>query len=312
MKKVLIVQYSQSGQLEAVARSIAGPLQQDDAVDVHTLRLESDQAWPFPWGFWQFLDAFPECVYLDPPANKPWQAEPPYDLVIVCYTVWFLSPAPPITAFLQSDAGRKCLRDTPVITVTACRNMWMQAQEQVRQLLESAGARHCDHVALTDPGPAMATFITTPRWMLTGRRDAFLGLPPAGLTESQIDDASRFGRAIATALADGTLDGRRPVLHGLGAAPVDPALLASETIGRRSFRIWGGLIRAVGKPGAVARRPVLAVYVCFLLLLIVTVVPISMLLRALLRPLMKRRMDAAAARFAGPSGAGTGRLEEFA
>lgn len=286
MKKVLIVQYSQSGQLEAVARSIAGPLRADDGVELQTLNLEPQTPWPFPWSFWQFLDAFPECVYLDPPPNRPWQLSGDFDLVILCYTVWFLSPAPPITAFLQSEAGRELLRDTPVITVTACRNMWMQAQEQVRQLLESAGARHADHVALTDPGPAMATFVTTPRWMLSGRRDAFLGLPPAGLTTEQIDGAARFGRAIRAALRDGRLDGRSSVLHGLGAAPVDPALLASETIGRRSFRIWGRLLRAVGRPGAASRRPVLAVYVCFLLLLIVTVVPVSMALRALLLSLI--------------------------
>lgn len=310
MSKVLVVFYSQSGQLERAARAVAAPLQ-SAGHGIDFLRLEPERPFPFPWGFWSFLDAFPESVSLDPPALRSWQAGARYDLVLLCYSPWFLSPAPPATAFLKSAAGRALLRDTPVVTVTANRGMWVLAQQQVQEFLAQAGARHCDHVALVDPNK-LSSFITTPRWMLTGRQEPFWGLPRAGVPEFDIAAGARFGRALARALADGTLDGRRPVLTGLSAARVDPALLASEKIGRRSFRLWGKLVRSAGGPGAPMRRPVLAAYVVFLIAMIVTVVPVSLVLRTLLKPLLRARLTAQAALYERPSGAGTERMREFA
>lgn len=309
-KRILVVYYSQSGQLARVARTIAGPLIAAKH-DVTFVELEPERAFPFPWPFWQFLDAFPESVYLDPPPLKPWRADGRFDLVVLCYTVWFLSPAPPITAFLQSDRGRELLAGTPVVTVCACRNMWVMAQEAVKGLLAAAKAIHCDHVALIDPGPSLATFITTPRWMLTGRRDAMLGMPAAGLTDADIVATARFGKAIAHAMAAGTSDGSQPMLSDLGAVKVDVALMSSEKIGRRSFGVWGKLVRAVGPAGHPGRRPVLALYVTFLILMIVTVVPISMLVRAALTPFVRARLEADAVRHEQPSGSGTARVGEF-
>ena len=311
MKHVLVVSYSQSGQLERVASTVAAPLTAaGHRVDV--LKLEPLAPYPFPWRFWDFLDAFPESVWLDPPALKPWSVPAArYDLVLLCWSPWFLSPAPPATAFLQSPQGRALLRDTPVATVTANRGMWVQAQEQVKALLAAAGARHCDHVALVDPH-RLASFITTPRWLLTGRREPFWGLPAAGVPDAEVAGAARFGRALAATLSANRLDGATPVLAGLGAVQVDPALLASEKIGRRSFRVWGRLVRSAGGPGALSRRPVLMVYLAFLVLMIVTVVPVSLLLRFLLRPLLHKRLAALAAAYERPSGSDTSRLKDFA
>lgn len=310
MKRVLVVYYSQSGQLERAARAVAAPLSAaGHAVDF--LRLAPARPYPFPWTFWTFLDAFPESVFLDPPALAEFRAQGRYDLVLLCYSPWFLSPCPVATAFLKSDAGRALLKDTPVVTLTASRGMWVLAQEAVKTLLAGAGARHCDHIALDDPHQ-ISSFVTTPHWLLTGRQEPFLGLPRAGVPQAVLDGGARFGRALAQALADGTLDGTRPVLTGLCAARVDPALVMSENIGRRSFRVWGRLVRAAGAPGAAARRPVLALYVAFLVAAIVTIVPASLLVRSLLKPLLRARLRAQAARYEGPSGAGTERMREFA
>lgn len=309
-RRILFVYFSQSGQMARVTKAIAAPLI-ERGHDVTFVALEPERPYPFPWPFWQFLDAFPESVSQDPGPLKPWHAEGRFDLIVLCYTVWYLSPAPPVTAFLKSDQGRELLRGTPVITVTACRNMWVMAQEQVKALLLSAGARHSDHVALIDPGPALATFITTPRWMFTGRRTPMWGMPAAGLTDDDVAATARFGRAIARAFDDGTLDGSRAVLRELGAARVDPALLASERIGRRSFAVWSRLVRAAGAAGSPTRLPVLALYVTFLITAIITIVPLSMLIRAALKPLVRTKLEAEAAGFEQPSGSGTARVSEF-
>ena len=310
-RRVLIVEYSQTGQLSRVLDSVAAPLQAAGWV-VERLRLQTQPAYPFPWPFWTFLDTFPETVAQQPPALEEWVVEAEPDLVLIGYPVWFLSPPPPITAFLQDPRAQALLRGRPVLTLTACRNMWTQAHLDMQALLEAAGARHCDHVALTDPGPPMATFITTPRWMLTGRKGALWGLPAAGLTQAQVDGAARFGKALLAAAAEGTLDGARPVLSGLGAAVADPGLAASEKVAKRSFKIWGRLIRLGGRPGAWTRRPILLVYLVFLLTLIVTVVPLSMLLRAVLARLAADRVQAKARALELPSGSDTSRMEDFA
>ena len=314
MKKVLVVEYSQTGQLSAVLDALLAPLQADGS-DVVVVRekLQPLPAYPFPWPFWQFMDAFPESVAGEAPELAPLSAESTreFDLIILGYPVWFLSPAPALMGFLRSDAGRRLIAGKPVVTVTACRNMWLMAQEAVKQELREAGAHHCDHVALVDRGSALATFITTPRWLLTGRKGAFWGFSAAGVSSEDITGSRRFGLALRTALKNDDEKRGEPMLPGLRACVVDDRLIASEKLGRRSFRIWSRLLRACGRPGTPVRRALLAFYLVFLVSLIVTFVPLSMLLKAALRPLLRKKLAVARAYFEQPSGSDSSRLPLF-
>jgi hypothetical protein len=310
VKKVLAVHFSQTGQAAALLENIVQPLLQQPDVVLTRLTLAVAPPYPFPWPFWRFLDTFPETVHLDPPplASMPLTGTENFDLIILAYPVWFLSPPLPLTAFLQHPAARAVLHGRAVVTATACRNMWVMAQETVKQLLRDAGARHLDHVALVDRGHALATFITTPRWVLTGRKDAFWGLPAAGVAEADLKASNRFGVALLQGLRrdDETRDA--PLLAGLGACKVDTALVASERIGIRSFRIWGKALRALGRPGAPARRALLVFYMVFLVTVIVTVVPLTMLLRRALSPLLRARLERTRRTYEAPSGSGDERL----
>jgi len=314
MKRILVVEYSQTGQLSAVLDSLLAPLLADGSrVEVVREKLQPLPAYPFPWPFWEFLDTFPETVAGEAPELAPLSAATngDFDLIILGYPIWFLSPAPALIGFLHSDAGRRLLQGKPVITVTACRNMWLMAQEVVKQELSKAGAKHCDHVALVDRGSAFATFITTPRWLLTGRKGAFCGLPAAGVATDDIRASHRFGLALRAALKNDEEKCHAPMLQGLRACVVDDRLIASEKVGRRSFRIWSRLLRACGRPGAPLRRALLVFYLVFLVSLILTVVPLSMLLKAALRPLLRIKLAAARAYFEQPSGADSSRLSLF-
>ncbi|HLP00975.1 MAG TPA: dialkylresorcinol condensing enzyme [Opitutaceae bacterium] len=313
MKRVLVVEFSQTGQLTAVLDALLAPLlEPGSGVTVHRERLRPEPAYPFPWPFWRFLDQFPETVAQEPVALAPLSVPAAeYDLVILGYPIWYLSPPPPLVAFLRGEDGRRLLHGRPVVTVTACRNMWLMAQEDVKELLRTAGARHCDHVALVDPGSALATFVTTPRWMWTGRKNSFLGFPPAGVSAEQIRNCARFGLALRAALAAGEETRDSPLLRGLRACNVDPRLIASERVGKRSFRIWSRLLRASGRPGTPLRRALLACYLLFLLTMIVTVVPLTMLVKAILRPLLQRKLAALQAFHEQPSGGGDERLAAF-
>ena len=313
VKKVLVVQYSQSGQLSDVAKSVMAPLEASDSIELQTLTLSPEKSFPFPWPLISFFNIFPECVYLDPPALKPVEIDQnqKFDLVILAYQVWFLAPSLPITAFLKSNEGKRLLNDTPVITLIGCRNMWVMAQQAVAQLLKNANATLIDNIVLTDQGSTLASFITTPRWVLTGKKDAFWGFPAAGISRLEIQRAERFGHAINAALKNDNEKNNRPVLTGLGAANVDISIVQSEKAGYRSFRIWGKLLRAIGKPTNPLRKLVLVLYIIFLVALIITVVPITMILQKLMRPLFKKKFQTLKEHYELPSGSATDRIKEF-
>jgi len=309
MKNVLIVSYSQSGQLADIVAALARPLETEN-IKIHHEVLRPDPAFPFPWPFFTFLDAFPESVRLDPRPNKPLTipGETEFDLVILAWTVWYLSPSQPITAFLQSAEGKRLLAGRPVVSLVACRNMWASAFDTLKTLIAEAGGRLVDHIALIDESPALFTFITTPRWVMTGRRDRFLGLPPAGVTPEQTAGVERFGTALAAALARNEEKSGQPMLSGLRAVKVTPHLVMSERTGRRVFQVWSGLVRLFGRAGQRRRIPALILFMSYLIIVVLTIVPLHFILQRLIAPLLSRRIAEILHHYEQPSGADGARM----
>lgn len=313
MKNVLVVTFSQSGQLCDIAGQIVTPLRSGGHF-VHVETLRPQVPFPFPWPLIDFLDAFPECFQLDAPPLSPLAIpnDIEFDLVVLCYQVWYLAPALPMTALLKSPEGKALIAGKPVVTLVACRNMWLNAQATMRRLIADAGGHLRDHIALTDPGHPLATFVTTPRWVLTGRRDRFFGLPPAGVSPEEIRRADRFGKALAEALDQNAERHSAPMLTGLRAVIANPRLAISERAGQRAFTVWSRLIRAAGRRGQWRRRPVLALFAVYLIAMILTVVPISLLLQWLLSPLLRQRLERLRAELEEPSGSQEFKLQKHA
>lgn len=304
--RVLAVHYSSpSGQLSEVMRTLCAPLKEAGDVEMRELVLRPRRPYPFPWPILRFFDTFPETIYLDPPALEAFgsDATQRYDLVILGYQVWFLSPSGPTAGFLKSPEARQLLADTPVVTVIACRDMWLMAQERVKELLAAAKARLVGNVVLIDEGGSIGSLLATPLWMMTGNRGPMLGglIPRAGVKPEQIQASRRFGERIASVLRRrGALDGT--LLQGLGAVKVNTRLITTEKAARRSFLAWGALLRLLGKQGAWQRKPVVIIYIFFLVALLITVLPLSMLLKTLTAPLLRSRIAAQQAYFSQPSG----------
>ena len=296
-KRILVPLYSQSGQLTEITQRILEPLQESGEFDIVFLKLNPIKPYPFPWPFFQFLDAFPESIYQVAPPLEPLALNDndQFDIIILPYQVWYLAPSLPITALLQDPVFKRIAAGKPVITVIACRNMWHLAQEKMKIALQAIGARLLDNVVLTDQGGTFATFITVPRWLWTGKSNSFWGLPTAGVHPDEIQRSRRFGLALRDALRQDKEKGNEPLLAGLGAVVAEPTLLISEGAATRSFMVWGKLVRALGQPGRAARVPILFLYVIFLKILILTVVPISLLLQLLLRPFLRRKLAVAKA-----------------
>lgn len=300
-RHILVVSYSQTGQLSRLLERFVAPLKAAD-IDVETQVISPETPYAFPWKFMPFFNTFPESVHLKPAPIKPINLQrQQYDLIIIGYSVWFLSPSQPITAFLQSAVAKSVLANTPVITVIGCRNMWLMAQEKVKKLLNDSGATLIGNIVKIDQSNDWASFITTPAWMLTGKKKAASWLPSAGISEDEINDMTRFGDKLAETLQrQQTLD--KSLFHGMGAVAIDEKLMMSEKVGHRSFYLWGKLLIACGEISPRLRRVVLYFYIVFLLALIITVVPISALIKRLLKPLIKNKLAQQRAYYAEPSG----------
>jgi len=305
MRKVLVIHYSQTGQLTQIANSIVAPLQNDGNVIVDYLNLKPSKPYPFPWPFLTFFHIFPECVKMTP---QPMELVKPdhedYDLVLLTYQVWFLSPSLPISSFMQSEQAVKLLSNKPVITVIGCRGMWLSAQEKMKLLLKNINANLIDNVVLSDECGTGFSFLATPLWMFSGKKKPVSWVPAAGVAEQEITAASRFGVAINKALntlqPDRILD--KPILKGLGAVKINEKFIASERVGQHSFRIWSKILSTLGPMHSKRRSCGLLIYVLFLLTLIVTVVPITAIIKKLIAPLTRKRIAEQKAYFAEPSG----------
>ncbi len=302
MKHVLVLYYSQSGQLKSVMDRLIEPLLQCSDVHCDYQEIEPVRPYPYPWPFYKFFNVFPEAVYLDGCPVKKLQLRENYDLILLGYTSWFLSPSIPVTGFLKSTQAKQVFKNTPVVTVIACRDMWLIAQEKMKGLLKDLDSRLLDNVVFTDQGKSLYTFVTTPRWMLSGRKDPFWFFPAAGIHKKEIRSASRFGERLCKALQNDEERGTFPLLCHMGAVNVNGKLIATEHIAHRSFLIWSKLIKKAGAPNSKGRNVVITIYTVFLLTLVLTVVPLNMLFRCILSPFRKKSLAKAIEYYEQPSG----------
>lgn len=310
-KKILVISYSQTGQLTNLVNNFTKPLLESPQIELFYKNIEPTKPYPFPWDFMTFMDTFPESVYLDPcEINELEDDENDYDLIILSYQVWFLSPSIPITSFLKSDWAKKKFKNKPIITLIGCRNMWVMAQEKVKKMLVELEAKLIDNVVLIDKGNSLETFITTPVWMLSGKREMPM-FTKAGICPNEIKRSQRFGKALLQALVEDKEKENKSLLTGLNAVNVDIKLLKSEKIATRSFAIWGGWIRKLGKPGSWKRKPVVMLYLIFLLLIILTVVPINMIIQSIIRIINQKSVQKQKDFYELPSGSGDERMKEF-
>ena len=302
MKKVLVLYYSQSGQLKNVIDNFITNLP-DEEIEVDLRAIKPKTKYPYPWPFYKFAIEFPEAALME--GGDVYEVEDlkeDYDLIILGYTIWYLSPSSPIVGFMKSAQAKKLFKDKPVITLIACRDMWVMAQEKMKGLLENVGAKLIDNVALTDQGKGIYSFVTTPRWLLSGKKNAFWFFPPAGIREREIDQAARFGKRLNEALKQNKEKEFKPLLKNLGAVSVNGKLIASEMIATRSSKIWAKLIKKFGSKNSFGRKVGMTIYSVFLVILVFTIVPLNIIVRKVLNIFQKEKLKKLEIKYEQPSG----------
>jgi hypothetical protein len=257
MKRVLVIYYSQSGQLFEIAHSVLSPLKEIRKVSLHFAEIKTGGQYSYPWNYMRFFDVFPESALGIPDniAEIDINPDEDFDLIILAYQVWYLSPSVPISTFLQSAMAKKLMKGKPVITLIAARNMWLMAQEKVKRQLDRLGTRLVGNIALVDRHRNLVSAVTMVYWMMSGKKDRFLRLLPVpGVAEADIKASRKFGDVILDRLMNGRFDTLQNELQSKGAVMVIPYLIMLEKRANRIFRVWATFIRRKGGYGNPNRR----------------------------------------------------------
>jgi hypothetical protein len=242
-KKVLAVFYSQSGQLEEIIDHFTLPLTAAGAT-VEKLRIYPAQAYPFPWTGKSFFSVMPDCVNQVPGQLQPFSfKETNYDLIILGYQAWFLSPSIPSNTLMFDPRFREIARNTPIITITGARNMWLSAMEKIKPVLKSMNAKLVGNIALVDRHHNFVSFITIFHWMFKAKKDRYLNIfPIPGVSEADIGNTKNLGTAAIPYLEKSNWQGFQEEMVNQGAVPVKYNLMFIESKARKIFKVWAGII----------------------------------------------------------------------
>lgn len=246
MKRVLVLWFSQSGQLGRVAHEFTAPLT-EAGHEVHAVELRPATPFPFPWRITEFFGIFPETVLEDPIPLEPFTIpDGPWDRIVVCSQIWFLSPSAVMAAFLRSPQAA-VLEGVPVLTLIGCRNMWVNGWRRLVRHIEARGGRVTDRVVVTHSGSIFASYFSTLAWMLTGKRETRV-LPKAQIDESSFGRLRELGAKAAGRLDDDVL------LADETTATVSHMHALGEQFAARLFPLLAALYAATSSPGSLLRH----------------------------------------------------------
>ena len=284
MKNVLVIYYSQSGQLETIAKTIAKPIENAKEYSVTFYEIELEKPFPFPWDKTAFFDVFPESFLQIPAALKPTPSailNTKYDLILLHYQVWYLTPSIPINSFLKSKEAKILFNNTPVITVSGSRNMWVMAQEKVKILLQENKAILKGNIALVDRVGNLISVITIVEWMFSGVKKKYLGIfPLPGVSVKDITESSKFGEARLESLRENNLNDLQQKIVTLDGVKISSYLVSVDKTANKIFKKWSNFIY----PKINSRKTWLKVFNIYLLLAIWLISPIVYILHLFKHP----------------------------
>jgi len=244
-KNILVIYYSQTGQLEDIVKNIARPFENNEQYKVTYYNIKLKEDFPFPWPSDVFFNTFPES-YLQipseifPPSDEVLNTK--FDLILFGYQVWYLTPSIPVISFLKSGFAENILKDTPIVTISGTRNMWMLSQEKLKVYLKNMNAKLVGNIALVDRHDNYTSVLTILRWLTTGKKEASGMLPAAGISQEEIDGAGKYGEIIKTYLDRNDFADLQPDLVKNGAVEIRPFLVRVEKVGNKIFTVWSNLI----------------------------------------------------------------------
>jgi len=258
MKKVLVIYFTQTGQLNKAVKATLAPFENEKNIEIHYEQIKPKTAYPFPWSYMQFFDAFPECVQGTACELEPfsYNTSENYDLVVIAYQPWFLSVSIPINSFLQTPEAKQLLKNKNVVTILACRNMWLNAQEKMKAVLKSLDANLVGNITYVDKSGNITSLITVLAFALGGVQDKFLGIfPKFGVSEKELKErAPVLGEIMLNHLKINDYTTQQKELIDAGAINVKSNLMLLEGRGKVFFPIYARYISKNGTSKTEERR----------------------------------------------------------
>lgn len=283
MKRILVIGYSQSGQLYNILENFLKPFQ---GIEIEQVHIRPKESFPFPWTSDVFFDTMPESVLEEPKSLEPLKlGANKYDLIILGYQPWYLSPSIPTTSLLNDSAFLKVLKDTPVMTVIGARNMWLNAHESVVQNIEAAGGKMVANVPLIDRHQNLVSALSILHWMLTGKKERKWGiLPYPGVSAKDIEEVELFGKNAFEAFQNNSYQGLQDKILAKNKIDIHPSILLIEMRAKSLFLAWANLIKRKGTTPQ-KRSFWVAAYKYYLLIALFIVSPIVLTIyNLLIRP----------------------------
>lgn len=279
VKRVLVVYYSQTGQLKHILDRLCAPMLSNSEVEVQFCNIKLKHQFPFPWNRKEFYGAMPDSVQeksyeLDmlPLENRE------YDLVILGYQPWFLSPSIPFTSFLKSSLGQQLVSRNNVLTVIGGRNMWVMAQESVKKTLMRYNSKLVGNIALMDRSRHLISVVTIVYWLFHNKKDRLLNVfPPPGVQEIDLNKTEIISQFIEKSVCSNDYSNLQSSIVSAGGVAIKPDVISMETKAKRVFKVWAGLINTaekIGKPMKILSLYVFEFYLAFVILFLSPVVSI--------------------------------------
>lgn len=270
---ILIIYYSQTGQLRSILDSIFSL--QHNQCDIDLLEIKPTKPFPFPWTSETFFDCMPESVLqIEEDIEPIIYSEKKYDLIVLGYQPWFLSPSIPFNSFLKSKYA-SILKNQNVLTVIGSRNMWLNAQEKTKEFLRNLGANLVGNLVFIDRNPNLVSILTIIRWTFKGQKEATKNMPEAGVQKKDIEEANRFGSLILDAITTNDFSNLHQSLLAKKGIELNPALVILEERGIKNFRKFAKFIYEKGERGNVNRKPRVQLFTRLLFIGVFILSPIS-------------------------------------
>lgn len=284
MKNILVVSYSQTGQLDDI---ITNFLSKVYTANIDRVKIAPKTAFPFPWTTDVFFDIMPETVLEEPIELAEFTIEKDkYDLIILGYQPWFLSPSMPITALFAQEKFTKLLHDTPVITITGARNMWINSQISLVDKIQKHGGHMIGHLPFIDKTQNHVSALTILHWMSTGKKTRRWGiLPLPGVSDEDIASASDFGAILNESLIRKNYDNLQKRFIEKGKLSIESSIMLIESRAIKLFRVWANLIKKNGTT-PVLRKKWINRFHWYLIVALFVVSPPIVLIHYLLRPVL--------------------------
>jgi hypothetical protein len=142
------------------------------------------------------------------------------------------------------------------------------------------GGTFLGQITVCEISPLWASFVTTPRWMLTGKKTPFAFFPAAGIRENDFLALQAQGRELAENWLKSPNQSVSPELLKSNLDRL--SLRMMDRIGHRAFRFWARLIMRIAPNPGPWQDLCLIIFRINLILLIVFVAPYTKVVEVLL------------------------------